>query len=231
MLDIAGIQKLTLLDDPGFVACTVFMRGCNFRCPFCQNAPLVIGGGPQETLPEEALWKLLDKRSGILESVVVSGGEPLLQKELPELLRTMKKKGFRVKLDTNGSFPARLRELIEAGLVDAVAMDIKNSPAQYERTAGCAVDLSAISESIALLLEGHIPYEFRTTAVKELHTAEDFLQIGAWIAGAEQYYIQCFRDSGALLTEGLSAPSEAALQAFLEAAKKYIPQARLRGVS
>lgn len=230
-MNIAGIQKLTLLDYPGLVACTVFTGGCNFRCPFCHNAGLVVCRPTQAQLTEENFWDFLESRRGLLDGVVISGGEPLLQDELAPFLHKIKEKGLRVKLDTNGSLPERLRALMEKGLLDYIAMDVKNSPQKYVRTAGTAVDLEAIGSSIALLLEEKIPYEFRTTAVRELHEAEDFAEIGKWIRGARQYYIQCFRDSGNLLSDGLSAPSHEALEAFLAAARASVPQAELRGVS
>lgn len=230
-MKIAGIQKLTLLDYPGFVACTVFTYGCNFRCPFCHNAELVVGNDEDRFFSEDSFWKLLENRRGILEGVVISGGEPLLQPDLPALLSRIKEKGYLVKLDTNGSFPDRLKRLIDEKLIDFVAMDVKNSPEKYALTAGTPVDTEIIGQSIALLLEKNIPYEFRTTAVKELHTAADFAKIGRWIQGAEQYYIQCFRDSENLLSDGCSKPSPEDLQAYLAAAREYVPQTNLRGVS
>ena len=230
-MKIAGIQKLTLLDYPGFVACTVFMYGCNFRCPFCHNAELVVGSGENLSFSEDSFWELLENRRGILEGVVISGGEPLLQPDLAAFLSEIKEKGYLVKLDTYGSFPDRLKRLTDEKLIDFVAMDVKNSPEKYALTAGTPVDTVRIGQSIALLLEKNIPYEFRTTAVKELHTAADFTKIGRWIQGAEQYYIQCFRDSENLLSDGCSKPSPEDLQAYLAAAREYVPQTNLRGVS
>ncbi len=230
-MKIAGIQKLTLLDYPGFVACTVFTYGCNFRCPFCHNADLVADRRQQKPLPEQVFWNLLEDRRGILEGVVISGGEPLLQPDLGAFLWKIKTEGYLVKLDTNGSFPDRLRLLLEEKLVDFVAMDIKNSPEKYAFTSGAAVDPEIVSQSIALLLEKNVPCEFRTTAVKEFHTPADFTKIGKWIAGAEQYYIQCFEDSGNLLSDGWTRPDGEELQAFLSAVQEFIPQAKLRGVS
>ncbi|MFR1518623.1 MAG: anaerobic ribonucleoside-triphosphate reductase activating protein [Clostridia bacterium] len=230
-MEIAGIQKLTLLDYPGFVACTVFTSGCNFRCPFCHNAELVIGCRERDPQAEDVFWKLLEQRRGILEGVVISGGEPLLQHDLEAFIFSVKEKGYRVKLDTNGSLPERLRALISGNLVDFVAMDVKNSPQKYALTSGVAADVESVGRSIALLLEGNVPYEFRTTAVKGLHTAEDFSEIGRWIEGAEHYYIQCFQDSGGLISQGWEKPSAQDLAAFLAAAKEYVPRAVLRGVS
>ena len=229
-MKIEGLQKLTLLDYPGFVACTVFSHGCNFRCPFCHNAGLVIGKPTENNRSGEEFWELLDKRKGILEGVVITGGEPLLQSNIERFAESVKKQGYSVKLDTNGSFPGKLRLMIDAGLVDYVAMDIKNSPAKYAETAGVPVDLNAISDSISLLLAGKVHYEFRTTSVKELHTADDFEEIGRRIQGAEQYFIQSYRDSGEIITPGFSSPSDADLEEYLAAAKRFVPQSMLRGV-
>ena len=179
----------------------------------------------------EEFWDLLDRRKGILEGVVITGGEPLLQKNIERFIEKIKQKGFKVKLDTNGSFPGKLRMVIDSGLVDYVAMDIKNSLDKYTLTAGTQVDTEAVKDSISLLLSGKVPYEFRTTAVKELHTANDFTEIGKMIQGAERYYIQCYKDSEKVLTPGLSAPTQEELQSYLAAVQQYIPQAELRGIN
>ncbi len=226
-MQIGGLQKMTLLDYPGRVACTVFLPGCNFRCPFCHNAPLVLG--PGERLDEQALFAFLEKRRGLLDGVAVTGGEPLLQPELETFLRRIKALGYPIKLDTNGSFPNRLRGLLEEGLVDYIAMDIKNCREKYDRTAGAAVHFDDVAQSAALLLEGRVPYEFRTTVVEELHEPEDFEKIGVWLSGAEHYYLQGFVDSGALLTPGLHAASHEKMLACLAAARQTVPAARLRG--
>lgn len=225
-MQIGGLQKLTLLDFPEKTACTVFLSGCNFRCPFCHNASLLFGGEP---LGEEELFRFLDKRRGLLDGVAVSGGEPLLSNDLAPFLERIRSMGFSVKLDTNGSFPARLRSLLDAGLVDYVAMDIKNSPARYAATCGVEGMLPAVEESAALLMENRVPFEFRTTVVAELHTAEDFHAIGAWLRGAERYFLQPFVDSGDILEDGLHAPSDALLQAALNVARTYIPNTNIRG--
>ena len=179
---IGGLQKLTLLDFPGHVACTVFLHGCNFRCPFCHNAPLVLG---TDVISEEEILRFLKKRQGLLDGVAITGGEPLLSTGLDALLEKIKALGYRVKLDTNGSFPARLRELIDRQLVDYVAMDIKNTREKYALTAGADGMLPAVEESVRVLLRGLIPYEFRTTVVDELHEPEDFSAIGRWLSGAQ----------------------------------------------
>lgn len=228
-MKIEGLQKLTLLDFPGYMACTVFTHGCNFRCPFCHNSELVNGIPSDDNTAEESFRTLLDKRSGVLEGVVITGGEPLLQKNIEHFAEEIKRKGFKVKLDTNGSFPGKLRMMIELGLVDYVAMDIKNSFEKYSQTAGVHVDIGAVKDSISLLLAGKVSYEFRTTAVKELHTADDFAKIGELIQGAERYFIQSYKDSGNVLMPGFSAPAQEELQSYLAAVKPYVPHAELRG--
>ena len=226
---LGGLQKLTLLDFPGHVACTVFTLGCNFRCPFCHNAPLVLPGETSPYSPEE-VFAFLEKRKGLLDGVAVTGGEPLLQKDIGEFLARIKAMGLAVKLDTNGAFPQRLQELTAAGLVDYVAMDVKNAPEKYSLTVGCEAPMEAVGESIRFLLQGTVPYEFRTTAVAELHTPEDFRSIGRWITGCENYFIQQFTDSGNLLQEGLSQPDEEMMKKYLQAAREFVPTASLRGV-
>ena len=206
-----GFQKLTLLDYPERVACTLFTGGCNFRCPFCHNAGLVthIDEG---AFSEEEVLAYLKKRKGVLDGVCVTGGEPLLQPGLPRFLERVKEEGYAVKLDTNGAFPARLKELVYNGLVDYVAMDIKNAPEKYAETAGAAVD-----------------YEFRTTLVKELHTEEDMKAIGAFIAGAKRYFLQTFRDSGDLIKAGYSALTEQETRRFSDIVLPYVPSVKIRG--
>lgn len=226
---LQGLQKLTLLDYPGKVACTVFFGGCNFRCPFCHNAGLVTGAfAPDVT--ETELLAYLEKRRGILEGVCVTGGEPLLWPGLEGLLGRVKALGYAVKLDTNGSDPARLARLAERGLVDTVAMDIKNSPARYAETAGVpGLDIAPVRESAAFLLGGGADYEFRTTVVEGLHDEAGFEAIGAWLAGAKRYFLQRFVDSGDLLVPGLAAASEEKMGRYLAVLQKTIPAARIRG--
>ncbi|MBP5209460.1 MAG: anaerobic ribonucleoside-triphosphate reductase activating protein, partial [Clostridia bacterium] len=197
---IKGLQKLTLLDYPGHMAATVFLGGCQFRCPFCHNASLVLAPDELPDVDEDEFFAFLSKRRGILDGVAVTGGEPLLARDIDRFFERIKDLGFAVKLDTNGALPAALRRVVEAGLVDYVAMDIKNSQQRYAETVGLPkAPLDAIRESAAFLLEGGVPYEFRTTVVRELHTPADMEAIGRWIAGAERYYLQVFRDSGEIL--------------------------------
>lgn len=229
---ISGLQKLTLLDYPGHVACTVFTGGCNFRCPFCHNAPLVLPELIGQDTDEEQVLSFLRKRQGILDGVAVTGGEPLLHKDMVGFLEKVKALGYKIKLDTNGSFPDRLRELISAGLVDRVAMDIKNAPELYAKTVGLpSLDLAPIERSKELLLRGDVDYEFRTTVVKGLHTGESIIGAAKWIAGAKEYYLQQFKDSGNVIAiEGLGEYSEKEMHALARAAAQYVPSVQVRGV-
>ncbi len=230
---ISGLQKLTLLDFPGKVACTVFTGGCNFRCPFCHNAPLVLPERIESDPDGEAtVLAFLKKRQGILDGVAITGGEPLLQKDIGAFLEKVRALGYRIKLDTNGSFPQRLEELVKAGLVDRVAMDIKNSPALYGKTAGVpGLDLAPVQRSRDFLLEGRVEYEFRTTVVKGLHTRESLTEAAQWIAGAKEYYLQQFKDSGDILhLEGLGAFTNEEMLALADAIRPYVPVVQLRGV-
>lgn len=231
-MQISGLQKLTLLDYPGTVACTIFTAGCNFRCPFCHNAMLVLPEQIEETsLSEDEVLKFLKKRQGVLEGVAVTGGEPLLHADMPQLLRKIKDLGYKIKLDTNGSNPKLLREIVGAGLVDRVAMDIKNSPEQYPETVGCRVDMAAVEESKNFLLGGTIDYEFRTTVVKGIHTEESLIEAAKWIAGAKEYYLQQFKDSGNLIKpDELTAFDEKEMHALADAVRKYVPAVEVRGV-
>ena len=228
---ISGLQKLTLLDFPGHTACTVFTGGCNYRCPFCHNAELVLRPEEQPEIPEAEFFALLEKRRGLLDGVAVTGGEPTLQPDLPEFLSRIRDLGYAVKLDTNGTRPDLLKRLVQEGLVQYVAMDIKNSPARYAETAGAAdPQLDRIRESASFLMAGTAPYEFRTTVVQELHRPEDLREIGRWLRGAERYFIQCFTDSGDLIEEGFHPCSREELDLLLAAVRPFIPFAELRGV-
>lgn len=229
-MKISGLQKMTLLDYPGKIAATVFTGGCNFRCPFCHNASLVLNDRrAQEAISEEEFFDFLAKRKGLLDGVCISGGEPLLQEDIRQFISGIKSLGFLVKLDTNGSFPSRLKELAGDGLIDYVAMDIKNSPAGYAKTAGTAGDvLPKIKESVTFLLAGHVEYEFRTTVVKGFHTKEDFAAIGKWIQGAGRYFLQNFVDSGDLIQPGLRGVEKAELAAFADVVRGYVPSVQIR---
>ena len=230
-MQIEGVQKLTLLDFPGHVACTVFTPGCNFRCPFCHNASLVVNAPAKGAQDPEELFRFLSKRRGILDGVALTGGEPLLQQGVEEFLRRVKELGFKTKLDTNGSFPDRLRAILDAGLADYVAVDIKNSPAKYPLTTGCTADFTAqLSQTIKLLAQSGIDYEFRTTIVAEYHTDADILAMGEWINGAPRWFLQKFEDSGELICGGLHAADEETMNRFLQLAKPFVGHAALRGM-
>ena len=230
-MQINGFQKLTLLDYPEKVACTLFTAGCNFRCPFCHNASLVISPNKSLAISQEEILFFLKKRKGILEGVCVTGGEPLLHQDLESFLCEIKALGYQIKLDTNGSFPDKLKELVSAGLIDYVAMDIKNSRERYAQTVGITdFDVSKVEESVAFLLSGTVEYEFRTTIVKELHDMVDIQHIGEWIQGATRYYLQNFEDSGELIQGGLNPVETAVLKEMQTIAKAYIPNTKLRGV-
>ena len=227
---IKGLQKTTLLDFPGKVACTVFTAGCNFRCPFCHNASLVISPNTSEVLSEEEIFAFLKKRRGILDGVCITGGEPLLQRDIEEFIQKIRDLGLAVKLDTNGAYPERLKSIIDRALVDYVAMDIKNSKEKYALTAGADVDIEKISESVEILMSSDVDYEFRTTIVRELHSPDDIDAIGKWIRGAKKYFLQSFTDSGELIGDGYSAHSPQDMGALLDIAKQYVPNAALRGI-
>lgn len=227
---IQGIQKLTLLDFPGKVACTIFTAGCNFRCPFCHNASLVVDIPAEAEMTEDKFFSFLEKRKGILEGVCVSGGEPLLQPDIDEFIAKIKAMGFLVKLDTNGSFPEKLKDLVSKHLIDYVAMDIKNAIDEYPITAGTDERyMEAIKESVSYLKSNQIPFEFRTTVVKHFHTEEGFEKIGQWIKGTENYYLQKFKDSGDLINGHVQGCTDEEMEKFLRIVKKYIPNARIRG--
>ena len=230
-MKIQGLQKTTLLDFPEKVACTVFTPGCNFRCPFCHNASLVVDIPKEAEITEEKFFEFLKKRQGILDGVCVTGGEPLLQPDIEDFIRKIKGFGYAVKLDTNGSFPKKLKNLVEKGLVDYVAMDIKNCLEEYGVTAGVPnLDIASIIESVAYLKEGHVPFEFRTTVVKGYHTRESFEKIGEWLLGTEKYFLQNFVDSGDLIGKNTRGCSEEEMKEFLEVVQRYVPEAKLRGM-
>lgn len=227
---IKGLQKLTLLDYPGKMACTVFTAGCNFRCPFCHNASLVTSID-DERISEEEFFKFLEKRQGILEGVCVTGGEPTLQPDLKEFLEKIKALGYSVKLDTNGYRPEVLKDVVNSGVVDYVAMDIKNSQSKYAMTCGLdSLDISKINESVEFLMSGVVDYEFRTTIVKELHNEDDIQDIVSWLKGAKKYYLQGFIDSGDLICTGYNGYDKKDLEKLLNIAKKHFEVTELRGI-
>lgn len=231
-IKIMGLQKVTLLDFPGKVACTVFFGGCNLRCPFCHNASLVLDRGGEPVMTEEAFFSLLSKRRGVLDGVCVTGGEPLLQPELPRFIAEIRALGYAVKLDTNGTMPDRLSALLAEKAVDYVAMDIKSSHEGYEAACGLPVDVEKIKRSIALIRESGIPHEFRTTVVSGLHTEEDILE-AARLVGDSPYFLQSFVDSGDLIgqeTAAFGAFSPDEMRAMCEKARASAPNCQVRGV-
>ena len=229
-MEIQGLQKMTLLDYPGRVACTVFLGGCDLRCPFCHNGGLVLEAAPPQ-LDSGELLSFLKKRVGLLDGVCITGGEPLLRPGLAGLLAQIKELGYPVKLDTNGSHPERLRSLVEAGLIDYAAMDVKNSPQRYGETAGLpGLELTPFRESVSYLLQGTVDYEFRTTVVREFHDADSFRAIGPWIAGAKRYFLQSFVDRDSVIQAGLHPWDKSALEHFAELVRPYVQQVEVRGV-
>ena len=230
-MKIKGLQKLTLLDYPGKVACTVFLGGCDFRCPYCHNMDIVLDSEEEDFIDTDYLMSFLKKRSSMLEGVCITGGEPRMSSDIEDFIRQIRDMGYSIKLDTNGSYPEKLRDLVSKGLVDYVAMDIKHSLEKYTAAAGCAGALvEKVKESTAYLLEGHVPYEFRTTVAKPLHSVSDFESIGKWIGGDSPYFIQCFAERPTVPDKTLTAPERAELELMLDTAKKYLPRAELRGI-
>ena len=228
-MNIAGLQKLTLLDYPGKTACTVFCYGCNFLCPFCHNAALVLPERIAPQMTDTELLTFLEGRRKKLDGVCITGGEPTLYSDLPQLIEAIRELGFQVKLDTNGTQPQVLRDLIRKDLLDYVAMDIKNAPSKYFRTCGDRDVLRQVQESAALLMESHVEYEFRTTAFHPFHTPEDMAEIGQWLQGAKRYFIQQFVDSGDLVGTG-TALSPQEMAALKDAVIPFIPNTQLRGL-
>ena len=229
---IAGLQKLTLLDFPGKVACTLFTRGCNFKCPFCHNASLVVRADEQKPYSNDEILAFLKKRAGVLDGVAITGGEPTLMPGLYDFIKEIKDLGYAVKLDTNGTRPDVIKKLVADKLVDYVAMDIKNHPAKYAYTVGLAdsYDLTPIIESKNYLMEGNVDFEFRTTVAKPFHTDEDFYLIGEWIKGNEKYFLQQFKDSGDIIGKEIFPYNESEMENFLNILLPFVPNAQLRGV-
>ena len=230
-MKIHGLQKLTLLDFPGKIACTVFTAGCNMRCPFCHNASLVTHIDPEAVMDDDEFFAFLKKRTGMLDGVAITGGEPTLDPGLIDFMEKVRALGFQVKLDTNGTRPDILGAVLERGLADYVAMDIKNAPEKYALTSGVpGISIEKIKESASMLMSSTVPFEFRTTVVDALHTPSDFESIGQWLAGPEPYFLQNFKDSGDLIVPGMSGKTPAEMEECLAAVKKYMSNAAIRGL-
>ena len=243
-MKLYGLQKMTLLDFPGRVACTVFLGGCDFRCPWCHNYELAVGSA-EPVMDEEEFFAFLKKREGLLEGVAVTGGEPCLSKELPAFLRKIREMGFLTKLDTNGAHPELLEQILREGLADYVAMDIKNSPGKYLLTAGLAGNtesagsagekvrqealLGRIRRSIRLIMELAPDYEFRTTVISQFHEEKDLAEIGEMIRGARRYFLQSFTDRDTVPYGGLSAPGKEELKRYAEQVRRFVPDVQTRG--
>ena len=230
-MQIHGFAKLTLLDYPGRIAATVFTGGCNFRCPFCHNAVLVLDPNAQPLIPEDEVLRELESRKNKLEGVCITGGEPTLNRDLPEFIEKVRALGLLVKLDSNGTAPDMIADLIDRGLVDYIAMDIKSSPEGYSKAVGLKeMSMDNIFRSVDLIMQSGIDYEFRTTVVDGIHTADDFKKTGIWIKGAKAYYLQQYKDSGDLIApRGLASPSKETLEKYREILLPYVPNTSIRG--
>ena len=229
-MKIHGFQKLTLLDYPGHTACTVFLAGCDLRCPYCHNAGLLDASAPP-LMDDRELIGFLQKRKGLLDGVAFTGGEPLLRRDLPEVMEKIRSMGYLVKLDTNGLHPEALKTVLDGGLADYVAMDIKNSREKYAAASGVEdVDLARIDQSISLLMERAPDYEFRTTVVDQLHNEDSFRAIGPWIRGGKRYFLQAFADRDSVPFRGFSAPDALQMKKYASIVRPFVRDVFLRGV-
>lgn len=230
-MQIHGFQKTTLLDYPGHVAATIFFGGCNFCCPFCHNKDLVMAPNEVPVIPAETVLSVLHKRRGILDGVCITGGEPTLQPDLKDFIKNVKDMGYLIKLDTNGFRPDILKELCREGLIDYVAMDIKHTKEKYPIIANAPhFSITPIEESVEFLKNGSIPYEFRTTVVREFHKEEDFIEIGKWLDGASRYFLQGYKDSERVISPGFHSYTKEELEHFCYLLSKYVKNIEIRGV-
>ena len=229
-MEILGLEKMSLVDYDGLVAATVFTGGCNFKCPFCHNSPLVLDFKTLPSIPESEVLSYLKKRTGIIDGVCISGGEPTLQKDLPAFIEKIKALKLKVKLDTNGTAPDLIKTLNENGLVDYFAMDIKNDRASYAKITGFnQYDTLKVEKSVDYFLTAKVEYEFRTTLINEYHKKENATLIGEWISGAKKYFLQKFKDGGSCIISGLTAVDDNTALEFLQILKQTIPNVKLRG--
>ena len=225
-----GFQKMTLLDFPGKIACTLFTHGCNFRCPFCHNPGLVVEA-PTAQYTEEEILSFLKTRQGLLDGVCITGGEPTLQKDLPDFIKKVRELGFAIKLDTNGSRPEVLEALLKEGLLDYIAMDIKSSPTRYGEAVGIAdFDMTPVQKSVALLEESDLPHEFRTTVVKELHDEGCIQDIGVWLGGTTSYFLQQFQNDKPLIGQNLTPHDPETLEKYRKILLSSLPNTQIRGI-
>lgn len=229
-IKISGIQKLTLLDYPEHTACTLFVPGCNFRCPYCHNSELLAPA--VEFYDESEIFAFLKKRVGVLEGVCVTGGEPTVYSDLARFISDIKALGYKVKLDTNGFNPNRLGELIDKNLLDYVAMDIKNSPKRYAESVGlpeATFDIAPIEKSISLIMNSGVDYEFRTTVAAELFDDASVEGAARLIAGAEKYFLQYFVMRDTVPSKTLTKPTETQMRRFRDIASEYVKHVAIRG--
>lgn len=230
-MNIQGLQKLTLLDFPGKTACTVFTAGCNLRCPFCHNPALVIHPPKESEISEDEFFAFLKKRVGVLDGVAITGGEPLMQSDIKDFIVKIRSLGYAVKLDTNGTFPEKLKSLVNDGLVDYVAMDVKAAPDGYPSAVGIGgYKLDKIKESIDFLLSDAVDYEFRTTVTRELNPVESAERLGEFIKGAKRHFLQCFNDTNEIIGFGLSKHSKEDMLQMRDVLLEYVSSCELRGV-
>lgn len=226
-----GLNKTTLVDYPGNIACTLFTGGCNLRCPFCQNSSLVLNPESEPYIDDEELTQFLEKRKTFLDGVCITGGEPLLQNDLESFCVYLKSLGYKVKLDTNGTFPDKLQNLLDKNLLDYVAMDIKSSKEGYAKAAGIeGLNISKIERSVEILKSTKVAHEFRTTLVKEFHTIKELISIAKWIGSKEKLYLQTFSDKGTNIEDGLHGFSEKEEKAIKNVLKTYIDFVKIRGI-
>ncbi len=225
---INGFEKLSLVDYPGYTAATVFTGACNMRCPFCHNAVLVIDAVHQPIVEEQYVLDYLNKRKGIIDGLCITGGEPTLQKDLDKFIEKCRETGVKIKLDSNGTNPEMLKDLIDKKLLDYVAMDIKNAKDKYAITANAKIDLTKIQESIDILESSGIDHEFRTTLVHEFHYLSDIEKIAEWLSGTQKYFLQKFEDKGGCLQDGLHEVPIDLAKKMQQMASKYIKQVELR---
>ena len=227
---IKGFNKTTLLDFPGKVAATIFTGNCNFRCPFCQNSDLVLNPSSQPEISEDEIFEFLNKRKGIIEGICISGGEPTLQPDLLSFMEKLKKTGTAVKLDTNGYEPDILETILDNGLADMVAMDIKSDLNGYREITGLSdIDTHKIARSAEILMDSDTDYEFRTTVVNEYYNEKTAESIAEWLRGAKKYYLQKFEDNEKVIKPGLTSPDTAALLKYRDILSKTIRQVEIRG--